>query len=268
MRHSTRRKKKLVAQGSGKNSVTLYYQKIPAEQFIALPIEQRYCLLLMGHIHHELNWIQRMAFVATREAKFRHEAQRQAQMMQSLMLARLFFGKLFEFSKLLSPQNSLLRQFITKNYRPGDEQSGSTRVAELLEQFNTEKWIRMGRNKHFMHYPELNDVRATLEDLAIRWDLEIYHGSRSTNTLYPTSDVFANYAWFRLVNSEAPMTGLGEALDTLTTISRLELSTLEESIGYFVDGNLMPLNQNERVNLKVTNSKENTLTYFHTHKKV
>jgi len=80
--------------------------------------------------------------------------------------------------------------------------------------------------------------------------------------LYPTSDVLANYAWFRRVNPDSPMDGLGEALDPLTALSRLTLSTLEESTGHFVDRNLMPLNENERITLKVPSSRGRTLDYF------
>jgi len=262
MRKSTRRKRQIYFDGRKLESITLHYQKIPTDQFTALPIEQQYCLLVLGHVHDELNWIQRMAFLATRPVRYRREVFRQGQMMQSLMLARLFFAKLLEFSNLIESQNSPVKLFITENYRPGKIDEGKQRVNELLDQFNAEKWIRLARNKHFMHYPSLNDVKATLEDPQIRWDLEIYHGTRSNNTFYPTSDVLANYAWFRLVNPGAPMEGLGDALDLLSAISRLTLSTLEESIGYYVDRNLMPLEQNERIKLNVPSGKGKSLDYF------
>lgn len=262
MRHTTKRKKKLYGTDAKLDSITLYYQKIAAEKFVALPVETRYCLLVMGHIHDELNWIQRMAFLATREFNFRQQVLRSGQMMQCLMLARLFFGKLLEFSTLLTPQNSPLRTFIAENFRPKDIEAGKSQVNELLGLFEAEKWVRLGRNKHFMHYPTLNDVRATLDDAQIQWDLEIYHGKRSNNTLYPTSDVMANYAWLRLANPEAPMDGLGDALDVLRSMSALSLSTLEQSIGYFVDRNLMPLSENEPIKLNVPNYKDRGLSYF------
>lgn len=262
MRTSTKRKRQLYSSGAKLESITLYYQKIPAAKFMALSTELRYCLLVMGHIHDELNWIQRMAFLTTRQPKFRREVQRQGQMMQSLALARLFLAKLLEFWNLLEPAGSPLRAFIADNFHPDHADEGVRRLDELSEHFKAEGWLGTVRNKHFMHYPRLESVRETLEDTQIQWGLEIYHGTRTSNTLYPTSDVLANYAWFRRVNPNSPMDGLGEALDSLTALSRLTLSTLEESIGHFVDRNLMPLNENERIKLNVPSSRGKTLDYF------
>ena len=229
---------------------------------MALTEVDRYCLLVLGHIHDELSWLQRLAFLATRGHQFTDEVERQGGMMQATMLARLLFGKLFEFQILLSPKESPIRQFISEFYQPTEPQAGTTLVEEILMQFENEAWIRVGRNKHFMHYPKLNDVRETLSDPTIEWHLEVFHGEVSSNTFYPTSDVLANYAWFRLVNPDEPMKGLEEALDMLTSITRLTLKALEQSIGYFIDGRLMSLSKNERVRLNVPSIHDQRLRYF------
>lgn len=262
MKQRHRRKLRSSKRSIGNQPITLYRQRIPPSRFKALTEEHQYCLLVLGHIHDELSWLQRMAVLTSRPHQFKNEVERQGGVMQVTMLARLLFGKLFEFQVLLSPQQSPIRRFISEFYRPSEPAASAARVDKILAQFETESWIRVGRNKHFMHYPSLNDVRETLNDPKIEWLLEVFHGKLSSNTFYPTSDVLANYAWFRLVNPDEPMKGLDEALSMLRSITSTTLQTLEQSIGYFIDVRLMPLSENERVRLNVPSIHDQRLPYF------
>jgi hypothetical protein len=100
MKQRQRRKQQKSKRSFRSRPITLYYQRISPESCKALTEEHRYCSLVLGHIHDELSWLQRMAFLATRTHQFRNEAERQGVMMQAKMLARLLFGKLFEFQVL------------------------------------------------------------------------------------------------------------------------------------------------------------------------
>jgi len=140
-----------------------------------------------------------------------------------------------------------LSTFIIENWRPHDIAAGKAQRKALVDEFDAEGWLRIARNKHFLHYPTLGDMEDTLRDPDIHWHVEIAHGKKSSNTFYPASDVFANYAWFRRVNGSEPMKGLREALDVLRRVAGLTLATLEQSIGYFVDRKLVSLGENELV---------------------
>lgn len=188
--------------------ITLYLQRIPREKFDALSEADRYCLLLLGHIHDEISWLQRMAFAASHRNRRGTDLEKSADLMPTTFLARLLLGKLFEFKKVMAADGSPIRNFISDFWRPGDQAAGSAQVEKILALFREEKWIRIARNKHFLHYPELGDVSETLQDKNIEWHVEIAHGKKSSNTFYPASDVFANYAWFARVNEKEPMAGL------------------------------------------------------------
>lgn len=243
--------------------ITLYRQRIPKEKFDSLSEVDRYCFLLLGHVHDEISWLQRMALIASQSGLSDDAAQQSGDMMQMTFLARLLLGKLFEFKRVLSTDSSPLPQFIASSFDPEDEKVGRSRVDEILAYYRKEKWIRVARNKHFLHYPDFTDVIDTIKDPEIDWQVDIYHGKKSANTLFPTSDVMANYAWFRLANPKSPMEGFTEALDTIRELAKLTLGTLEYTLANFVDRRLLDLSDNEEIKLTVRdNLKDLRLSYF------
>ncbi len=244
-------------------SVTLFHQQIPREKFEALPEVQRYCFLLLGHIHNEISWLQRMAYIASRSGSHLGHLEGSGNMMQATFLARLLLGKLFEFQKVLRPEESPIRGFIGDYFRPTDKAAGATQVATILAHYESEEWIALARNKHFLHYPTLGDARPTLNDPNIEWHVEIAHGKKSSNTFYPTSDFMANYSWLRLTNSGLPVKALKHALKVERILAALTLSTLEQSIGHFVDTTLMHLSDHEVVKIRMGQSiHDMRLNYF------
>lgn len=182
--------------------------------------------------------------------------------MQTTLLFRLLLAKLFEFKQVMETEKATIQAFIVANYRPADHDAGMSRIEAIFQSYEDEAWIRIARNKHFLHYPTLADVRSTLDDKNVQWELEIVHGAKSSNTFYPTSDAFANYAWMKRANPEAPMRGLEDALAVLTKLASLTMETLEESIGHFVDANLMKLGDNEEVTMLAPSISDLRLSYF------
>jgi len=242
--------------------IKLYLQRIPPEVFTALADHDKYALLLLGHIHDELSWLQRMAYVASRRIGDAGDLENSANMMQATFLARMMLGKLWEFRVVLKDQASPLAKFIVNNWRPDEAEAGTLRVQEILAAYESSAWLGVARNKHFLHYPRFSDVEDTIRDPNIVWEVQIAHGFKSRNTFYPSSDAFANYAWFRRVNEEEPMRGLEEALKVLDRVAVLAMDTLEEAIGYFVDRKLMPFSEHEEITIYAPSIHDLRLGYF------
>lgn len=242
--------------------ITLFQQKIPSEKFKALTTEEKYCFLTLGHIHDEISWLQRMSFISSKSADINgNEIKSTGNLMQAIFLARLLLAKLFEFNILMENQ-SLVPDFIKTYFNPKVANEGSERLKTILELFASEGWIRAARNKHFLHYPKINDVKETIENPDMEWEVEIIHGKKSSNTFYPTSDVMANYAWFKLANPENPMQGFDEALTTIRKLALLTTDTLEKSLGYFTDQKLQKLSDNKKINLLAESIYDSRLNYF------
>ncbi len=259
MRVESRRKQKKRAQ----NSIKIFLQRIPREKFAALTQEQKYCFLILGHIHDEISWLQRLAYVASGTGTSGTELEQSANMMQATFLARLLLGKLQEVKVLINSQNTL-KKFIEMNYAPTDLIRGQSMLGALLERFEQEKWLGIARNKHFLHYPTQNDVAEVLQGDVVLWDeVKVAHGDKSSNTFYPASDVLANTAWFRRVNGGDIMEGLKEALAAAKDLTSQVLDVIEQSLTYFISNNLQPLSVHEVVMIPTTQSiHELKLPYF------
>lgn len=259
-----REKRKKIARISLKssNKIELHHQKIPKERFAALSDDEKYCFLLLGHIHDEISWLQRMAYAASRYEPRGVDVESSAQMMQATFLARLFLGKLFE-AKVVLNKGTLLREFIVAYFNPDDHQAGNAKFQEITDAFEKNSWIQTARNKHFLHYPSRSDANEILTNKDIEWEVDVYHGIRSSNTFYPTSDVMANLAWLRLVEPNDPIKGLDMALEILQNIARSTLESLEISIGHFINEKLMDLSDSRPIFLDVPETIENfRLHYF------
>jgi hypothetical protein len=241
--------------------ITLFHQKIPSEKFKTLTTEEKYCFLTLGHIHDEISWLQRMSYISSKSSGInRNEIKNTGNLMQAIFLTRLLLAKLFEFNILMETQ-TLIPEFIKTYFNPNNSE-GTERLEAIVKSFSNEEWIRKARNKHFLHYPKINDVRETIENPDIVWDIEIIHGKKSSNTFYPSSDVMANYAWYALANPENPMKGFDEALGTIKELALLTLNTLEQSLGYFTDQKLQKLSDNKKINLLAESIYDSRLNYF------
>ena len=253
MRMKTRRR--IFPTRGGRRSggrITLFRQDIPVEKFMALPIQDRYCVLLMGHIHDELSWLQRIAYIASRSHPGSSREANSANMMQALLTSRLFLGKLHEFYVVFRDVPTL-RSFIEAHYSP-THGAGALKVAEIETSFNSHTWLRTARNQSFLHYPTLGQATPTLEDSNVVWELEIIHGRKTANTMYPTADVFANLHWFKIANPGDAMGGLSDALDAAKDLALLVMQALEQTIGNFVHLNLQDLSNHKVIRLPVRDS--------------
>lgn len=204
----------------------------------------------MGHIQDELSWLQRMTYIASRSEPGSNREKNSASMMQVLLTSRLFLGKLHEFYVVFRDV-PVLRLFVEAHYStiPG---ASTQKVAEIEAAFNSHVWLRTARNQSFLHYPTLGQATPTLEDPNVVWDLEILHGHKTANTLYPTADVFANMHWFKIANPKDGMGGLALALDAAKGLALLVMQTLEQTIGNFVHHNLQDLSSHQVIQLPVS----------------
>jgi hypothetical protein len=189
-----------------------------------------------------------MTFITTKDRDTSNHLESSGRMMQALLVSRLFIAKLYEFSVILRSQKDL-GDFLKRYFCIEDVSKGEEKFGKLMGLFASNSWIQTARNRHFLHYPTLSQVRQTLNDPMIQWEPEVAHGEKGINTFYPTSDVLANYSWFRLANDQEPMDGLKAALEAANEISALCLNLIELSVGNFIHETLISLESNTEMNI-------------------
>ncbi|MNJ99103.1 hypothetical protein D3C87_168770 [compost metagenome] len=244
------RKKKTVAVKATLPNLRFLHVEVTQERFLELSVEMRYCVLLLSHIQHEISWLQRMMFIASRApVNPDDEMEKNGTVMQASLVLRLLLGKLNEF-RISVNDTPIILTFLQDWCDPDNPAAGAKKVTTLMELFESNHWLRSARNKHFLHYPTLNDVRNTLEDRDFEWRFDMYVANSSMNSLCPTADIMANLAWYKLVDSENAITGLDRAYDSMAKLSRDVIEVLESSLGYFIDRNVSRISEGKTVSMK------------------
>jgi hypothetical protein len=180
--------------------------------------EDLYCLELTGHIQNEISWLQRAAYISSKEKIGKDFHTVAGQVMQTGIILRILIGKVNEVQVVLE-KNKKVRAFLEQWYDVTNNGSGAALINEIEQAFEDNVWIRTGRNKHFLHYPSFNDVAEAMSTDGFQFELEIFHAEKMANTVYASADAFFNLAWFRLVDAD-PFAGFGAALDTVIGITK------------------------------------------------
>jgi hypothetical protein len=261
------RKKKLITFKAKSMSIGFHHVSFTQEQFSKLSIEQRYCVLLLGHIQHEISWLQRLMYITGRSGRNHTDLENAGQTMQGAIVLRLLLGKLNEFRTKVE-ETKIIRTFLQDWCDPDEPREGAERITRLLALFSSNPWLQSARNRHFLHYPTLGNVRDTLEDENMQWDFEMFAADSTMNSIYPTADVMANLAWCRLVNPEDSLQGLNQAYGSMTELSGEVIQILELAIGHFVDRNLGSVLAGNKISLEVqTDVQDIRLPFFMSVKK-
>lgn len=261
VRKGRKRLYKRAVQPARKSVIRLREQAVSGSVFSTLPESDKYALLLLGHVFQEIAWLQRMLYVAQKNTTMGSQIEKDGQVFQLLFLTRMLLGKLKEFDTLLREENRITA-FLASNFDSASLIRGTEAVRSIREKFSANAWISTGRNKHFLHYPKFNDMKATLSSMDQHWDYKVYHGEISSLTLYTTSDAVASLAWFNLADQNDPFRGHSDALDTLLDIAREVLALIERAIGHQLSGPLARDGDTKEVTMSVRPLSDQRFDYF------
>jgi len=241
--------------------IRVHEQVISGLVFAEVAPANQYALLLLGHVFHEISWLQRMLYIAQKNIDATSPIEKDGQALQLMFLVRLMLGKLIEFDTLLRDEGRI-DSFLTVNFSPESPAEGRTAIDSVRAQFASNDWIRKARNKHFSHYPVFNDVKAALSNVNENWDFRVYYGERSTHTLYATADAFANLAWLNLADSEDPSRGLQKGIDVLLSIAADALLMIERALENYLRGPLAREGDTKQIVLSVRPLSEQRFDFF------
>jgi len=244
-----------------KSVIRVDEQIINGSVFADVAPANQYALLLLGHIFHEISWLQRMLYIGQKNIDAASQIEKDGQALQLMFLVRLMLGKLIEFDTLLRDERKI-DSFLAANFAPESPADGRAAIDSVRTLFASNDWIRKARNKHFNHYPVFNDVKTALSHVNEEWDFRVYYGERSTHTLYATADAFANLAWLNLADAEDPARGLNNGLEVLLSIAGEALVMIELALGHYLRGPLAREGDTKQIALAVRPLSEQRFDFF------
>jgi len=207
--------------------------RLTSEQLQNIPINERSLLMVLAHASNEINTFNKLLFLSTNFSHGR-EWQTQAQISQSLTLARTLAGKLSEawtvttagyFGTKLSQKHTL-------------DNSGNEAIKKLKNYFGRKNLINSVRNEFAFHY-SLERAGIDIHNDTPVEELSIYLHPSIGNSLYQFAEFLINKALMESISpadlEAAPdvfLTEISSVVSWFNDFSQSAIfSILEKTIG-------------------------------------
>lgn len=181
--------------------VDLHRIDLTREQLDRIPDEERRLLVLVAHASNELNALTKLFQFAAGSAADEGVIS-QAEIMQSMVLARILTGKIYEFWRVL--QNSLFGAQLSREYQPLMDIESTAALNELKKYFGRDNLVATVRNKFAFHYAgdQLDAGYASLEDGD---PLQIYLAKHNANTFFSFAETIAGRSMLEAIRPGDPI---------------------------------------------------------------
>lgn len=170
--------------------IRIHHVTLTRKQLDSIPESERRLLVLLAHAGNELNVLSKL-FHFSAKAESETPLLQQAENTQSMVLARVLTGKIYECWSLM--QSAFFRSGLSKRYESQFDREASGALEGLKRYFGRDNLIEKVRNGHAFHYsPDQIDVGY--QTLADGDPLAIYLAKTNANTLYTFADTIAGRA--------------------------------------------------------------------------
>ncbi len=198
-------------------TISVYRMPISKEILDSIPEKERSLFIVVGHLSNELNIFSKLFFWASKfsdEEPVRHKAN----ITQSLALARILAGKLFEGWNTIGKVYFSTK--LSKEYHSLLSQEAKDALKELGKYFGKENIVMKIRNEFAFHYDH-KQITDGFNALKVEEDWEIYLTEANGNSLYYVAELAANYALLNSIDSSDLKTAIETLVDELIQIGKL-----------------------------------------------
>jgi hypothetical protein len=127
--------------------------QLSKSDFEKMPERERLAILLLGHFANEINILSKLLIMSSNRMGDHNTAERRAHHSQTLVIGRLFAGKLFEGWNVIKAQYFGTK--LSREYTPLLDDKAKAALDNLKTYFsNAKNPIRRVRNKLASHYDE------------------------------------------------------------------------------------------------------------------
>jgi hypothetical protein len=179
-----------------------------------IPESERVLFVFLGHFLDEISILNKLLLIANVQSEA--DLIRKAHTTQSLLIARMFIGKLVEGWGML--QQNFFGTALSKQYEPKLHAPGDTALANLKCYFGPSNLLRDIRNNFAFHY-SADQVIQHLASLEASYTSEIYLAKDYANSLHWACGEIVSYAMLNTVGVADPQQALNEIVDDLTKVS-------------------------------------------------
>jgi hypothetical protein len=188
---------------------------VPNDKFLRMPEAERVLLVQLGHLCNELSFFSKLLlFASDLNAQ---GVERHAMVTQSMIIARIFIGKIFEAWLMI--ERDFFGSRLSKDLEPAMSQDGKEGLSKLKRYFGQSNLISTIRNTYSFHYSS-NKLEPTLRALPTDKPLEIFLGESYSNTLYYFCEEIVSTAMLSASGETESQKALDRIIGELVEVSR------------------------------------------------
>ncbi len=187
---------------------------VPNDKFLRMPEAERVLLVQLGHLCNELSFFSKLLlFASDLNAQ---GVERHAMVTQSMIIARIFIGKIFEAWRMI--ERDFFGSRLSKDLGLALSQDGKEGLSKLKLYFGQSNLISTIRNTYSFHY-RADNIEATLRALPTNKSLEMFLGENYSNTLYYFCEEIVSTAMLSAASETEPQKAMDRIIGELVKVS-------------------------------------------------
>jgi hypothetical protein len=170
--------------------IQVYRIPVPKEKLLALSVDERALLLLLGYVANQVQMLQKILVFATKLDPA-EEVQAHSSAVQTQMLVRLAAAAAFEAWRVIDTR--YLSNRLQVDYRDLIDADGQAALKELKQLFGQSPLLSKIRNNFGFHYPDTDATEAAFQaavaDPGFDDMWRLYFSHHGFNSLFVMSDI-------------------------------------------------------------------------------
>lgn len=178
-----------------RKSLKLFRVTVSKAKFDKIPEPERMLFIRFGHVIDEINTLLRLFLWSAQIENLKTE-ERNARVAQSIVVARVLTGKLYEAHGLI--KRHYFGDKISKEYNPLLDDSTRNDLRLLKRYFSKANLINTVRNRYAFHYLH-DELVESLNQIPPKDDFVFYLSQDNRNSLFCSADVIVRNAMLEAI---------------------------------------------------------------------
>jgi len=194
----------------------IYEIKLTKAQFLSLPENERALFFQLGHVFNELSFLNKLLYMVSDLDL--EGIEKKGMTAQSMIVARIFIGKVFESWRML--QKQLFKSKLMLELEPHLPDEAKNALDELNGYFGKNNLLPTIRNEFSFHYSSkhIDEVFNTTEN---EKEFSLILGSTDANTLHDYAEQIVSFGMLQKTNEESWRAAMDKMIGDLVKTSGL-----------------------------------------------
>lgn len=192
----------------------VYEIKLTKKQLLSLPEKERPLFFQLGHVFNEISFLNKLLLMVSSTEVGGLE--RKGMAMQSMIVARIFIGKVFEAWLMLEKELLKTKLMLDLDQHLPDEAKQA--LQHLKRYFGRSNLLATIRNKFSFHYlsEHIDDVMNAVED---EKEFKLVLGDSYANTMHDFAEEIVSFAMLQKTDKESAQEAMDNIIGDLVKIS-------------------------------------------------